>query len=102
MKDFENGDGDDSVVYLRTTPAPARNVDEVQVKLRCKLKWGNEGGPNNNTNLCDLLLNPAESMNQWDEKNQKIKRMNKYIINVIYNATEFSFVQTLYKRITTK
>ena len=38
MKDFENGDGDDSVVYLRTTPAPARNVDEVQVKLRCKFK----------------------------------------------------------------
>ena len=40
MNDFEKGDGDDSVVYLRTTPAPApaRNVDEVQVKLRCKLK----------------------------------------------------------------
>ena len=34
MNDFEKGDGDNSVVYLRTTPAPARNVDEVQVKMR--------------------------------------------------------------------
>ena len=69
---------------------------QLVMSMRCKLNWGaslnevqvktedQEGGPNNSTHLCDLLLNPAESMNQWDEKNQKIKRMNKYIIiNVI-------------------